>query len=147
MKAITKHLSPYIYALLFFLIDIACCALFHKQLIYGLLCVFIIALMRSCSWILWSFLTLLLLLESFFYYGTCWVAFMYILPITILSLYMRSSFYPSLAQRYALLLLSIGTLCFYIEPYILGLSSSASYILTKIFATLFLLTFLTWFYG
>lgn len=147
MKAVATHFFYYLFALIFFIADIACCALFHKQLIYGLLCMFIIALLHTRSLLLWLFLTLLLSLEAFFYYGSCWVALIYIVPLTLGALHIRSSFYDSYAHRYLLLLLAIGAIVFYIEPYMLGLYSSPTYISTKIFATLAVLTGISWILG
>jgi hypothetical protein len=144
MKAISTLFYLYLYAVCFLIVDIVSCAFFHKQLMYGLLCIFIIALLRSWSWMLWLFLTLLLSLEAFFYYSNCWTALVYIIPITLLATHMRSSWYESILHRYILLLVAIGTICLYIEPYILGLSSSPTYILTKIFATLSVLTGISW---
>lgn len=144
MKAIATPFSTYLYAIALLALDILCCTFYHKQLVYGLLCMFVIALLRSRSPFTWLFFTFLLSLEAFFYYGNCWVTLLYVIPITALAIHMRSSLYESLFHRYILLCVALVTICLYIEPYILGLSSSPTYILTKIFATLSVLTCVSW---
>jgi hypothetical protein len=122
--------------LFFLLIDIFCFSFFEQQLIYALLCYYIVTLFKPDSIFKLVGIALGLLLESFFYYNSFIPAAAYLLPLTAAGFLLRHFFYIKPVQCYLMLAVCIATQAFLIEPYFFQSSASIAYTLIKIFVNL-----------
>ncbi|MCL4378331.1 MAG: hypothetical protein M1409_08145, partial [Actinobacteria bacterium] len=90
--------------IILFILDICAFALFEKQLMYGLLCLFCLQMFKPFTLGRIGLSTGLLSIESFFYYGRFGVQLIYLVPLAIIGFIAQELIYENRVQSYIMLI-------------------------------------------
>ncbi len=121
----------YLYMIVLFTFDITLSALFEQQIICSLLCFYAYALFSPISTRQLSILIFLILSEQFLIFGNFGLPLLYLLPITIFVFKARQLFYIHTIAPYLILLACLCVQLLVIEPYMLHITCSLYYTLSK----------------
>ena len=127
----------YLIATGFLIIDVCLFSFFEQQLFYPLLCLYIICILQHpTSYIRTAFLMLLIMLDTFIYYGHVMPLLWYIIPITILSFIIKQFLYSTTWPRYVLLAICLIAKNLIIEPYFFASQPAVGYTLLALFVNI-----------
>lgn len=135
MKSYKKH-QFYLVSIMLFFIDFICFAFFEKQVIHSLLCWYALTVFRHYNLKKLSIVALLLSLESYTQYDTFGLILIYLTPLTLLALWIKKILYPTIAQPYIFLTLSLCLQHLLVELYMLSLNTPHTWTFSKIIANI-----------
>ena len=133
--------APYFYCItsLIALADMICFFWFEQHIVAMLTCWYIICMIHDTSWPQRIFILMLLSLESFYFYGSCGLTLIYLIPAGILALQAKHKLYAPELQKYSLLVLCLIIHGLFIDHYVLGMADWGSYTMPKILVNLLLM--------
>jgi hypothetical protein len=129
----------YALALLFFFLDILMFSLFEKQILYLLLCFYILNICDKRSLITFIIFAFLIALESSLYYSKFGVQLLYLIPITLIAFKVQKTFWSWKFQASLILITCLLIQSYFIEPFLLGIPATFSYTNSKIIANIIVL--------
>lgn len=130
---------PLVFALFF--IDLCFFAWLEKPLVHTLLCFYIIQLLKTPRSFTQIATTLMLLsLSSLIFYGHCGITLIYLMPMTLICLYMRTGLYPASWYAHAVLIGALLAQRVLIEQVILHLKTGLLYTFLLLFANLIVIS-------
>ncbi len=118
-------LNTHFYSLLLalFFLDTYSYVFFEQQLVMGLLCLYIMHLLKPYSYIRMSSLSLGLLLESCIYFNSLTPTLIYLIPLTVAGILIQHMMYITPGIHYLLLGICIWSQSFLIDPYLFHTAS------------------------
>lgn len=129
----------YAFAVTFFFADILMFSLFEKQILYLLLCFYILNICEKRSFITFMIFALLIALESSLYYGKFGIQLLYLVPVTFIAFKAKQTFWNWKFQPYIILVSCLLIQSYLIEPVLLGIPATFSYTNSKIIANIIVL--------
>ncbi len=127
----------YLIAVGFLLLDVCLFSLGERQLVYPLLCLYIVCILQdTMAYTRIAFVMLLLMLDYFIYYSLITPLLWYIIPVTIMSFVARQFLYSATWPRYALLTVCIIAKNLIIEPYFFSCPLGVGYTFFTLFVNI-----------
>lgn len=131
--------------LFFFFLDTFTFMLAHKQVVYSLMCLFVIQIVAPFSLLRLIFIMLCIATESLLYYGSFLLPFVYLIPVAYIGYHIATSWYIRPLHRIIFLgIVMLGQMLI-VECLFLSLPTSITYTFSKIVATMGILIVLTYF--
>ncbi len=145
MYSSTNNYRLYLIILLLFLFDLATFNILEKQLLCSLLCLFCLQITRRAPWGPFLVMITLLALESFLYYSRFGLQLIYLIPLYSIGLRLQKTLYKSRIYPITVLLIAL-IMQSGLESYFLGLPTSLSYTISRIFVNIGILSLLSLIY-
>jgi len=114
---VTTKEAWYIYAILFFIIDLMLAYFFEQQFIYSLLCFYGYSLFLTSNKIQLSLVLFLLVCENFLILGHCGFPLAYLIPAAFLAFKVKQLFAPSVLAPNMLISVCLCIQILVTEPY------------------------------
>ena len=140
---INKNLLFYPFVLLLFFIDIGCYTIFERPFIHALLALYCLELMRTNSLPRLLILFFLVWLELIFEFGITGYELAIIIPITLISYFLKKNVYQSRLWPYILLTGALTTHVILIEWYLKAYVIDGTYTLLKILGNIGVMSILS----
>jgi hypothetical protein len=123
--------------IILFLIDVLCFSFFEQRIFYLLLCLYCIELMRPhISAVRIASALLLIAFDSFVQFGRFGITLLYLMPLSYSVRKARTTLQATNALVYFFVALCLCAQFALLEPYVLGLKSTGSYMCAKIIINL-----------
>lgn len=123
--------------IILFLVDVLCFSFFEQRIFYLLLCLYCIELMRPhTSAVRIASALLLIAFDSFVQFGRFGITLLYLVPLSCIARKARTTLKATTALTYCFVALCLCAQFALLEPYVLGLTSTSSYICAKILINL-----------
>lgn len=129
----------YIFAVVFFFLDILMFSFFEKQMLYMLLCFYILNMCDKRNFVTFVVFGFLIALESSLSYGKFGIQLLYLIPLTLITFKIKKTFWAWKFQPYIILIVCLLVQSYLIEPFLLGISPTYSYTESKIIANIIVL--------